>query len=80
MSPACLGPDRGNSPFVPYFDCNATTPLSPRAREAWLRAADDAWQNPSSPYRAAALSAVDAELGPAASPDEAGMDGGHGRR
>jgi cysteine desulfurase len=39
---------------VPYFDHNATTPLAPRAREAWLRAADEAWQNPSSPYRDAA--------------------------
>jgi cysteine desulfurase len=39
---------------VPYFDHNATTPLSPAAREAWLRASDDAWQNPSSPYRDAA--------------------------
>jgi cysteine desulfurase len=39
---------------MPYFDHNATTPLSPRAREAWLRAADEAWQNPSSPYRDAA--------------------------
>jgi cysteine desulfurase len=36
---------------VPYFDHNATMPLSPRAREAWLQAADEAWQNPSSPYR-----------------------------
>ena len=39
---------------VPYFDHNATTPLSPVAREAWLRASDEAWQNPSSPYRNAA--------------------------
>ena len=39
---------------MPYFDHNATTPLSPAAREAWLRASDDAWQNPSSPYRDAA--------------------------
>ncbi len=39
---------------MPYFDHNATTPLSSRAREAWLRAADEAWQNPSSPYRDAA--------------------------
>jgi cysteine desulfurase len=39
---------------VPYFDHNATTPLSPVAREAWLRASDEAWQNPSSPYRDAA--------------------------
>jgi cysteine desulfurase len=39
---------------VPYFDHNATTPLSAIAREAWLRASDEAWQNPSSPYRDAA--------------------------
>ncbi len=39
---------------VSYFDHNATTPLSALAREAWLRAADEAWQNPSSPYRDAA--------------------------
>ncbi len=39
---------------MPYFDHNATTPLAPRAREAWLRAADESWQNPSSPYREAA--------------------------
>ncbi len=39
---------------MPYFDHNATTPLAPVARDAWLRAQDEAWQNPSSPYRAAA--------------------------
>jgi cysteine desulfurase len=39
---------------MPYFDHNATTPIAPVAREAWLRAQDEAWQNPSSPYRAAA--------------------------
>ena len=39
---------------MPYFDHNATTPLSPHAREAWLRASDESWQNPSSPYRDAA--------------------------
>ena len=39
---------------VPYFDHNATTPLSPAARDAWLKAQAEAWQNPSSPYRAAA--------------------------
>jgi len=39
---------------MPYFDHNATTPLLPVAREAWLRAVDEAWQNPSSPYREAA--------------------------
>lgn len=37
-----------------YFDHNATTPLHPAAREAWLQAMDAHWLNPSSPYRAAA--------------------------
>ncbi len=37
-----------------YFDYNATTPLRPEAREAWLSAVDEYWFNPSSPYRAAA--------------------------
>ncbi|MBE2214331.1 MAG: cysteine desulfurase [Opitutaceae bacterium] len=39
---------------MPYFDHNATTPLLPAAREAWLRASDEAWANPSSPYRLSA--------------------------
>jgi cysteine desulfurase len=39
---------------VPYFDHNATTPLSSCARDAWLHASDESWQNPSSPYRDAA--------------------------
>jgi cysteine desulfurase len=39
---------------MPYFDHNATTPMGPAGREAWLRAADEAWHNPSSPYRASA--------------------------
>ncbi|ADE54963.1 cysteine desulfurase family protein [Coraliomargarita akajimensis] len=39
---------------VRYFDHNATTPLSAAAKEAWLSACSDLWQNPSSPYRAAA--------------------------
>lgn len=39
---------------MPYFDHNATTPLHPVAREAWLRASDQAWQNPGGPYRSAA--------------------------
>ena len=37
-----------------YFDYNATTPLRPEARTAWLSAVDEYWFNPSSPYRAAA--------------------------
>lgn len=39
---------------MPYFDHNATTPLSPAARAAWLKAQDEAWQNPASPHRAGA--------------------------
>ena len=34
-----------------YFDYNATTPLSPEARAAWLEAHETAWQNPSGLYR-----------------------------
>ncbi len=45
--------------FVPYFDHNATTPLTPGARDAWLHASDQAWQNPSSPYRDAARVRLD---------------------
>lgn len=37
---------------MPYFDHNATTPLNPAAREAWLRASEEAWQNPASLHRA----------------------------
>ena len=37
-----------------FFDYNATSPLRPAARAAWLAATDDLWLNPSSPYRAAA--------------------------
>lgn len=36
-----------------YFDHNATTPLHPAAREAWLVASDRHWQNPSGLYREA---------------------------
>ncbi|MCF3649166.1 cysteine desulfurase family protein [Synoicihabitans lomoniglobus] len=39
---------------MPYFDYNATTPLTAAAREAWLGAQTDAWQNASSPHRAGA--------------------------
>ncbi|MDF3057693.1 MAG: aminotransferase [Rariglobus sp.] len=39
---------------MPYFDHNATTPLAAVARDTWLRAQEEAWQNPSSPYRTAA--------------------------
>ena len=39
---------------MPYFDHNATTPLCPPAREAWLRVQDTLWHNASSLYREAA--------------------------
>jgi len=39
---------------MPYFDHNATTPLSAAARAAWLQAQEEAWQNPASPHRAGA--------------------------
>lgn len=38
-----------------YFDFNATTPLLPEAREAWLRASEKHWHNPSSLYRDAGI-------------------------
>ena len=34
-----------------YFDHNATTPLLPEAREAWIKAAEEHIGNPSSPHR-----------------------------
>lgn len=37
-----------------YLDYNATTPVHPAARDAWLEAVDRFWQNPSSPYRQSA--------------------------
>jgi cysteine desulfurase len=40
-----------------YFDYNATTPLLPCAREAWLRASDLHWYNASSLYREAGFTA-----------------------
>ncbi len=39
---------------MPYFDHNATSPLAPLAREAWLKTVDEFWHNPSSPTRAGA--------------------------
>ncbi len=38
---------------VPYFDHNATAPLHPAARAAWLDAADRLWHNPSGLHAAA---------------------------
>ena len=47
-----------SSDAMPYFDHNATTPLAPVARETWLRASDENWHNPSSPYRDAAKAKI----------------------
>ncbi|MDZ4401839.1 cysteine desulfurase family protein [Prosthecobacter sp.] len=44
-----------------YFDHNATTPLHPAAREAWLLASEKHWHNPSSLYRDAGLASQQLE-------------------
>ncbi|OYW31125.1 MAG: hypothetical protein B7Z47_02005 [Chthoniobacter sp. 12-60-6] len=44
-----------------YFDHNATTPLHAAAREAWLRASEKHWHNPSSLYRDAGLASQQLE-------------------
>ncbi|MFN0125527.1 MAG: cysteine desulfurase family protein [Verrucomicrobiales bacterium] len=44
-----------------YFDFNATTPLCPPAREAWLRVQDRLWHNASSLYREAAAAREELE-------------------
>ena len=44
-----------------YFDHNATTPLHPAAREAWLRASEKHWHNPSSLYRDAGIASQQLE-------------------
>ncbi|WP_395739593.1 cysteine desulfurase family protein [Prosthecobacter sp.] len=44
-----------------YFDHNATTPLHPTAREAWLRASEKHWHNPSSLYRDAGIASQQLE-------------------
>ena len=54
QEPICHAPDSPHAGPVPCFDHNATTPLAPAARAAWLLASDGAWANPSSPSRAAA--------------------------
>lgn len=47
-----------------YLDWNATAPLRPCARDAWLAAQEQAWGNPASTHRAGqqARAAVDAAL------------------
>src|SRR5688500_8585465 len=41
-------------PVVIYFDHNATSPLVPQARQAWLDASERFIGNPSSPHRVGA--------------------------
>lgn len=43
--------ERSYAPGVIYFDHNATTPMLPEARAAWLEAAEKFIGNPSSPHR-----------------------------
>lgn len=50
LSQALLG---WHPPMNPYFDHNATTPLCPAARSAWLEANERLWHNASSLYREA---------------------------
>src|SRR5687768_3348356 len=49
---------RVKSTAVIYFDHNATSPLSPPARQAWLAATERYIANPSSPHRLAARAEV----------------------
>lgn len=46
-----------------FFDNNATTPLLPEAKNAWLEATERHWLNPSSPYRAGAATHARMEEG-----------------
>ncbi|MFK5923298.1 MAG: cysteine desulfurase family protein [Verrucomicrobiota bacterium] len=41
--------------YAHYFDNNATTPVGEVARDVWLRATTEHWQNPSSLYRDAGM-------------------------
>lgn len=62
-------------PVMPaYFDHNATTPLQPAARDAWLRASDRHWHNPSSLYREAGLASQALESARARLADSLGSE------
>jgi len=50
---ACIVEAHAYGDSVAYFDYNATAPLLPEARNAWLQAQETLWQNPSSAYRSA---------------------------
>lgn len=49
----CLGSNPSRATVVLYFDCNATVPLHPAARQAWLDVVERSWHNPSGLYAAA---------------------------
>lgn len=57
-----------------YFDYNATTPLGPDAREAWLRASERHWHNPSSLYREAGITSQHLEAARERLADLLGID------
>lgn len=57
-----------------YFDHNATTPLAPAARAAWLDASDRLWHNASSLYREAGLTAQALEAAREALADRLGAE------
>ncbi len=44
-----------------YFDANATAPLRPEARAAWLAAEENLWANPASPSAAGSRAAAELE-------------------
>ncbi|MHB8521497.1 MAG: hypothetical protein ACYDH9_12170 [Limisphaerales bacterium] len=47
-------PSRSELEAMIYFDHNATTPVLPEARQAWLDATEKFIGNPSSPHRVGA--------------------------
>lgn len=59
-----------------YFDFNATTPLLPQARDAWLRASEKYWHNPSSLYRDAGIASQMLEAARERLGDLLGVDAG----
>jgi cysteine desulfurase len=59
-----------------YFDYNATTPLHPAAKEAWLKATERHWHNPSSLYREAGFAAQQLDAARERLADILGCDAG----
>jgi cysteine desulfurase len=61
---------------VPYFDWNATAPLHPAARRAWLEVNDRLWHNPSSLFAAASAARESLEMARETLADLLGADPG----